>query len=210
MITLYGRPGTASSAPMAVFDGLGVAHRYVTAGDDPDAFRAAHPLGFVPAVVWDDGSTTVESAAIVLHALDRFDADNTLRPAPGTAESARFLEALAFLAAQVYPTYQRMYQTRRMGPEDLWPTIRAYARDQQETHWDFLDARLAGRDGVSGAGLSAADIYLLMLVTWWPDVAELCRRRPNIARACRLALNQDYVVRAFDRHDQAADIAQVP
>lgn len=208
MIILYGRPFTASSAPMAVFEGLGVEYRFEEVEDRGSSdYRAVHPLGLVPAVRWEDGSVTTESAAIVLHALDRFDPEHRLHPPPGTPEGARFLEAMCFLAAQVYPTYQRRYQTFRVGPKEFWPTVHAYAERQQHEHWGILETWLDGQTWIAGAAMSAADIYLLMLVTWWPDVTGLCGRYPNIARMCRAAVGHDYIVRTFERHCKADEIA---
>ena len=114
-----------------------------------------------------------------------------------------------FLATQVYPTYQRLYQTRRIANTDQWDHIHAMARTQQEDHWARLDQWLAARNWLAGDAFSAADIYLLMLVTWWSDIPDLCRRWPNIARACRGALAHEYVERAFLTHEQADDIAAI-
>lgn len=207
MIILYGKPSAGSAAPMAVFEALGLEYHYQIADRDSADYRKIHPLGWIPTVVWEDDTTMTESAAIIVHTLDRFDPEHRLSPKLGTPARGRFFEWLFFLATQVYPTYQRLYQTRRIATEEHWDHVHAMARIQQAEHWDALESCLGISDWLAGDTFSAADIYLLMLASWWPDVPDLCQRWPNIARVCKAALSDDYVERAFLRHEQAGEIA---
>lgn len=207
MITLYGRRKTASSAPMAVFEMLGLDYQFEAVEPGQAGHLAVHPLGRVPAVRWEDGAVMIESAAIIMHAIDRFDAEGALAPRPGTPARAGFYEALLFLVTQLFSTYQRYYQTRRVADEAHWGHIRDMALAQQHEHWAVLDSRLEAAPWMAGEAFSAADVYLTMLVFWWPDVAALCAAYPNIARVCRGALAHPGAEKAFDFHGHSAEIA---
>lgn len=74
MITLYGIPSSASTAPRICLEEAGVEYTFVRITRDPPGppgFVDASPHGKVPALVDGDLAMT-ESAAITMHLSDRF------------------------------------------------------------------------------------------------------------------------------------------
>jgi GST-like protein len=129
-----------------------------------------------------------ESAAMVLHVLDRAPAAG-LAPAANDAARPAFLRWLVFLVASLYPTFT-------FGDDPLRWVADAAARDElrrrtddyRQTLWRQMESALTPAPWCLGGTLSALDLYVGVMTHWRP-------RRPWFAEHCpklhRVALALD-------------------
>jgi glutathione S-transferase len=208
MITLFGIPGTAATAPHMVLEDIGVDYEFVLVERDeegrsiaPPAFLAISPFGKVPALVHDDLELT-EAAAICLHLAASFpDAD--LLPAPGDAHRAHVVRWLMTLTNTVQPAYLRHFYTDRYttDPASI-PAVNAAAVRELTELRDYFVRELGDGPFLLGERYSVADAYLAMLSSWGTDLPEGSRwwEQPALARhydavlarpACRRAVEHE-------------------
>lgn len=115
MYRLYWHSSSSSLAPMAVLEELGVPFDLHEVDYDGGETRTPEylqlqPLGLIPALQFEDGSSMFESAAIVQYLCDRhLEAD--LAPLPEDVQQPRYLQWLFFMADTIYPSYNRFYHT---------------------------------------------------------------------------------------------------
>ena len=150
-------------------------------------FKSISPLGYIPALGLDDGTTLFESAAIVSFLVTTHN-DKNMAPTVGTPEFGEFLSWLHFMSTNIYPTIN-------MGDHGD-----GHASAIEKTHelWAIVEKRLqAEGPWMMGADYSALDAYAFMLTLWskpgertllakFPAVAELVhavRARPSLKAA---------------------------
>jgi len=111
MYTLYWAPRTGAFAPDVVLTLCGAP--FERRGVDYDgkeqwgeAYRKLNPMGQIPVLLLPEGDVITESAAIVLHAVERFPEAN-LAPEACSAARAVFDRWLVFLAVAVYESILR-------------------------------------------------------------------------------------------------------
>jgi glutathione S-transferase len=203
MITLHYFPGNASLAPHCVLAEIGapfelaLVDRSVDAQNSPEYLRL-NPNGRIPTLV--DGDLVLwETAAIVLHLVDRFP-EARLAPAPGTRERALFYRMIAYLSATVQPEMGTYFYPERYT---LDPAQAPGAKEVAERHlremFDLLDAQLGAGPYVLGESYSAADPYLLMLVRWTRNMKRPARDLPNLARHAERVLAREPIRRTYER-----------
>jgi glutathione S-transferase len=153
---------------------------------DSDEFRAASPMGKVPAIV--DGEVSMsESAAICIYVADRY-AAGTLAPAIDDARRGKFLYWMLYTPAVIEPAMSEKFNkvdTNRY--RNGWGDF-----DLMIETWDQA---LAGRDWILGDRFTAADVMLgssaifLRLFKMLPEsnnlgtYADRCLARPANQRA---------------------------
>lgn len=204
MYTLYWAPRTAAFAPQAVLEEAGAPYETVAVDlqrgeQDGAAYRALNPGATVPTLVTGDGLVVTESAAITLWLAERHP-ETGLLPEPGGAGRAAFLRWLFYLTNTVQASYRRYYYPERFttDPADA-PRIRAKAKADLLARWTAVEAQLAeGGPFLTGAGITAADIYLLMLAHWFDPREELLDAHPGIARCAALVSGRPAVRRALE------------
>ena len=183
MYTLYWSPGSASQAPHAVLEELGVPYELARVDlkePRPEAYLELNPTGRVPTLI-DDGRPIYEAAAICMHLADRHP-QKALAPALGTRERGLYYQWLLYLADTLQPTFMRYYRTQRYSVDPAHvPAIKERAVQELAEIWNRIDAALANRRYLASESLSAADIYLHMLYGWDPDAPGLRTRCPNLA-----------------------------
>jgi len=187
---LYGRPGSGSLAVQVALEEAGADYQRVWVGAEPAdiaRYRELSPTGKVPALALPDGTVMFESAAILIH-LALLNPGAKLAPQPGTTRHASFLQWMCFLSANVYEAVLRIYYSARYSPRG--ETDAGLIREQGIA--DYLNhISLIARSldpYVLGAEYSIADAYLHMLVSWFPDRADLDSRLPALAaHSARLA-----------------------
>jgi GST-like protein len=107
---LYGRAGWGSAIVEAQLAWYGLPFTFEPVDDlfkSPDArarLEKVNPLAQVPTLAMPDGGIMSESAAITLLLADITGTDS-LVPAAGSAERAKFQRWLVFLVANIYPTF---------------------------------------------------------------------------------------------------------
>ena len=199
MYTLYWAPNTGAFAPDVVLTLTGAPFErrrvdYDAKEQHGAAYRKLNPMGQIPVLVLPGGAAMTESAAMVLHLVDRFP-EAELAPAPGTAARAQFDRWLLFLAVNVYGADLRLYYSARFTTDpDGAEGIRQAAERDLRRQFDLVAAALAPGPFLAGERFSAADVYLMMLADWYPPAREL----PAVARLCA-ALAEDPRIAAVRR-----------
>lgn len=170
MISIYHVKGTRSMRIIWLCEELALPYETVPIDFSPayrasPQWRALNPVGKVPAMSID-GFSMFESGAMLEHLLDRF-GQGRLRPAPGTPQSARYLQWCWFAEATfARPLGDIAQHTAIKPPEQRIPAVVEDARVRALTCLDALDAVVpAGRYLLDGE-FSAADImmgYSMML-----------------------------------------------
>lgn len=194
MITLYWSPQTRASRALWLLEEAGVAYDRVTidirdaaAKADP-SFRAASPMGKVPAIV--DGETRLwDSGAIALHVADRFPESGLGVPLSDPHRGA-FVQWTVFTNSVIEPAMTEKFS----GAEPNTPQNGFGSFDQMI---DVLVDGLSNANGpwLMGAQFTVADVlvgssvHFLKMFDGLPDRPELltyleqCRARPAFQRA---------------------------
>lgn len=189
MYTLYYAPISAAMAPQAVLEEIGapyeLVHVDVFGGDIPDWYRALHPYGRVPTLVYED-QVLWEAAAIVMHLCDRHP-EAGLAPPPGDPARSHFYKWLLFLADTLHPAVKTYYYPYRYSTDPAHvPDIRAKSLETQAEIWRLLDAAVDPGPYLLGERFSACDHYLFMMATWLEgvnrDLDGPLVELPNVAR----------------------------
>jgi glutathione S-transferase len=196
---LYGRRGAGSLAPQMLLEEIGAAYELLWVSKAPadiEAFRRISPAAKIPVLVLPDGTVVSESAAILIHLTNAHPAA-ALAPGVGSSAHARFLQWMVFLSANMYEAALRYFYADRYSAagEAAAAQIKRQALTDWTGHLEIVQAALSPY--VLGAELSAVDLYLHMLVSWYPQDdpalasqfpklghhAELLRRRPATRKA---------------------------
>jgi glutathione S-transferase len=185
MYKLYTRPGSGgfvveaalalANAPFEQID--------VPKTDRPDpAFLAISPLNQVPVLTLPDGRSMTESAAICVLLAERHP-DAGLAPAAAAPARADFLRWMVFMSSVLYPAALRFYYAKRYTTDaDGTKAVKQAAVAEMDRGFAILDTALKDHDWLVGDHLSLADIYLVMLVAWHPDIDKARAAWPNIER----------------------------
>ncbi len=185
MYRLYTRPGSggfvveaALALANAQFDQIDVPKQ-----DPPDpAFLDISPLNQVPVLTLPSGQSITESAAICILLAERHP-EAGLAPATGSPDRAAFLRWMAFMSSVLYPAILRLYYAHRYTTDaDGKKAVKQAAIAEMDRGFAIVDAALEGRDWMIGDAMSLADIYLVMLVAWHPDMDRARAGWPNIER----------------------------
>lgn len=180
---LYGRPGSGSDVPQALLEEIGAPYELIRVGRekaDVEALRRVAQTDKVPALTLPGGGTIFESAAICIH-LAEAHRDARLAPSPGTAEHARFLQWMVYLATNLYECARRIYYPAAYGGESAAEAVKQRAlRDFPEVIGPLVPSL---KPYVLGSELSAADFYLYIVGGWLPEGRDPVHRRwPALAR----------------------------
>jgi glutathione S-transferase len=166
---LYGRPGSGSDIPQMLLEEIGAPYELIRVGREPadiEAYRRIAQTDKVPALALPAGTMLLESAAICIH-LTELHPEAHLAPAAGTAERARFLQWMVYLAVNVYECARRIYYPRSYGGEGGAEAVKQKAvRDFPELMGPLVPAL---KPYVLGGEISAADFYLHVIAGWLPE-----------------------------------------
>jgi glutathione S-transferase len=149
---------------------------------DGGDYNAINPLGYVPALVLDDGSVLLEAAAIAQYIADR-DPTGKLAPRYGTIERARLQSWLNFLSSEMHkgglgPLFYTALDERA---KDVF-------RERLRTRFAFVDQHLSTREYLLGKDYSIADAGLYAMTSWTSRVGFELRAYPNlVAHHARIA-----------------------
>jgi GST-like protein len=202
---LYGRQGSGSVCVQVALEEIGAPYERIWVDKEfaeTARYLDINPTGKVPTLGLPDGTTMFESAAILIH-LALMYPEAKLAPPPGTTKHAEFLQWMTFLSANVYEDVLRIYYSARYsvrGEADA-----AAIRDQAAA--DFItNASLVARGldpYVLGADYSIADVYLYMLVSWYPEKESLLARLPAIGAHSERMLARPAVAKVEADHAAA-------
>jgi glutathione S-transferase len=200
VLKIYHVPGTRSIRVVWLCEELGLAYQRVPVDFSPEyrasaEWRRLNPVGKVPAMT-DGDLTLFESGAMVEHILDRY-GEGRLRPTPGTAAHARYLQWSWFAEATFARPLGEIVNHRREFGDDSSPRILDEMRGRARLCLTALDDALGGQHYLVGDEFTAADImmgYSVFLAQWvkamkegeFPNVIayyDRLRARPAFARA---------------------------
>lgn len=205
MYKLYWCPFTASLAPMAVLEELGVEYEAVLIETSrgqhrsPD-YLAINPCGLVPAMTLPDGRTIFEAAAMVIYLCD-LHPEADLAPAPDDPLRPAYLQWMLYLADTPQPNYRRLYYPERFASDS--ESVREKGVEALLNDWRIVEEAMEDKDWLLGNRFSACDIYMLMLATWFDMPEDLYGRYPNIARCARKTAARPATAQAVVRHQRA-------
>ena len=141
----------------------------------PPELKRVHPLGKSP-VLEDDGRIVAESGAIVEYLVEK--ADGRLGPPPRREAVLRYRQFLHYAEGSMMPPLFAMLVVNRLGL--LGRPARATIQKMLDTHLDWLETELAGRDWFAGESFSAADIMMSFPLEAARHRAGLDDSRPNL------------------------------
>jgi glutathione S-transferase len=167
--TLYGRHGGGSIAVQFLLETFGIPHDIVWVTHEEAAqpeYKRINPTGKIPALVLPDGATILESAAICLHLTNTHPG---LSPEIGTTAHAKYMQWMVFLSANLYEAILRIYYAHRYsaGGDAHAADVKQQALLHIDHHLSVIEASLSPY--LSGDTVTAADLYLIMLLSWLPD-----------------------------------------
>jgi glutathione S-transferase len=195
---LFYAPGSSSLLPHIVlreaelpFDAIKLDEhtKVISGGGD---FRGVNPLGYVPALVLENGTLLTEGAAIVQYIADLVP-QKRLAPPNGTIERVKLQAWLNFCASEMHkggfsPLFYKGI------PEEGRDVFRARLRSR----FSHLDAHLSSNTYLMGSDYTVADAHLFVVSDWasWVnfDLApytailafrERVRTRPAVSAALR-------------------------
>ncbi|MBT9559053.1 MAG: glutathione transferase GstA [Myxococcales bacterium] len=155
-------------------------------------FRAVNPLGYVPVLVLDDGTSLTEVSSILQWVADRAPGSG-LAPAAGTPERYQLQSWLNFIATEVHKLFSTLFHPKA-PPE--WKEV---ILGQLRTRLDHLEPRLAAAPYLMGESLTIADLYLFVVLGWtraikfdlapWPALQAFVKRvaeRPTVKESTGL------------------------
>ncbi len=166
MLTLYYGPGACSMAAHIVLEESGEKYEPrrmdLSKGEQrTEAYMKIHPLGRVPALGLDDGSSLSENTAILPFLGKRY----KLWPTDPVAE-ARALSLIGFFASTVHPAHAHVSRPERYATDKAhFPDIQAQGRKMFQGYLTQVDGMLAGREWLSDQ-YSVLDPYAFTFYTW--------------------------------------------
>ena len=183
---LYGRAGWGSAIVEAQLVWYGLPFSFEPVDDlfkSPDArarLEKVNPLAQVPTLVMPDGTVMSESAAITL-LLAEIAGSDSLVPAPGAPERAKFLRWLVFTVANIYPTFTyaddpARFVTGEAAQKAFRDNVDAYAIRL----WRMMEDAAKG-PWFLGERFSALDIYIAVMTCWRPRRAWFAENTPRLS-----------------------------
>jgi glutathione S-transferase len=176
---LYFAPGACSLSPHIVLMESGLP--FETAKTDTKSkaldgggdFRTVNPLGYVPALVLDDGTLITEGPAIVQYIADKVP-EKKLAPAAGTLERTKLQSWLNFISTELHKGFSPLFNPSM--PEEA----KAIFRDRLATRFAHVDKHLAGKNYLMGDAFTVADAYLFVVTNWTVPTKIDLTPYPNI------------------------------
>lgn len=201
MYQLYLGSSTAGFAPHVLLRETGADFELkfldMDAGEHkrPDYLRI-NPHGRVPTLVID-GQPMTESAAICLWLADRHPQAG-LAPAGDDPQRAIYLQWMLFLASTVHGALMPYFYPQRYTSDANTDAVKQAAVTASTGWFEEINRHLAARGPyLLGERLSAADIYLFMLVRWGRHFANPPSRMPAIAAFMQRLFERASVREAF-------------
>ena len=141
----------------------------------PPSLRAIHPLGKSP-VVEDEGRVIAETGAVVEYLVEK--AGGRLGPPANRDSILRYRHFLHYAEGSLMPPLLVMLVLNRLGV--LGKPAKATVRKMIDTHLDWLETELAGRDWFAGDEFSAADVMMSFPLEAARHRAGLDESRPHL------------------------------
>ena len=163
---LFYAPGSSSLLPHIVLYEAGLPFAAVKINEHTKViegggdYRKVNPLGYVPALVLDDGTLLTEGAAIVQHIADQVPSKN-LAPPNGTIERTKLQSWLNFFSSEMHKGGFSPLFYKGM-PEEGKDIFRA----RLKTRFAHLDEHLGRNEYLMGRDYSVADAHFFVISNW--------------------------------------------
>lgn len=141
----------------------------------PPELKRVHPLGKSP-TVQDDGRTLIETGAIVEYLVEK--AGGRLGPPPKRDDVLRYRQFLHYSDGSMMAPLLAMLVVKRLGV--LGKPARKPIQKMIDTHLDWLETELSGRDWFAGDEFTAADVMMSFPLEASRSRAGLDESRPNL------------------------------
>jgi glutathione S-transferase len=163
---LFYAPGSSSLLPHIVLYEAGLPFAAVKINEHTKViegggdYRKVNPLGYVPALVLDDGTLLTEGAAIVQFIADQVPSKN-LAPPNGTIERTKLQSWLNFFSSEMHkggfsPLF---YKGVPEQGKDIF-------RERLKTRFAHLDEHLSRNEHLMGRDYSVADAHFFVVSNW--------------------------------------------
>jgi len=140
-------------------------------GRAPEELKQAHPLGKSP-VIETEGFTLSESGAITTYLLDKYDTENKLGPAGGTAAKAQWLQWLHYSEASAFaPILLKLLLMREQQPHP--PIVSAFSTAEVALQLNYIQNYLADKPFLMGDALKAPDFGMCFILQLAQKLGEL-------------------------------------
>ena len=199
MYKLYGRKGAGSFSVQVLLEEAKAAYEMVWVEDvKAPTFLRVNPNGKVPVLQLPGGQFIYESAAMMAFLSEALPSA-MMAPETGTAKHALMLQWLVLLSSGTYESILRYFYSERYGEA---ASVKARASEEIDRLYGVIETDLAKQGPfLCGTEVSAADIYLTMLASWYePDMVALGKLFPKI-----LAIHDAVVARPSWKAVQAAN-----
>ncbi|MDN4589690.1 glutathione transferase GstA [Xenophilus aerolatus] len=176
---LYYSPGACSLSPHIALQEAGLAFEPVMAStkshklQDGTDYYGINPLGYVPLLELDDGTTLREGPAIVQYIADLAPTKN-LAPAAGTLQRYRLQEWLTFIGTEIHKSFSPLFNPAM--PEEA----KTISKDKLKSRYQWLDKQLEGREFLMGEHFTVADGYLFTVTNWAKPTGVDLSSFPNV------------------------------
>jgi glutathione S-transferase len=203
MYTLYYAPGACSMLVNMLLEELGVPFEAVRVEFErgehrTPEFLAINDKGKVPALATPDGVLT-ECIAICEMLCDRHGGE-ALLGVPGTTARARTMEAMATLATEIHPLFNRFFHADDFSPDpSVQAAVKARGTEKLLAWFRRQDAALTGQYWSGGAMPSVADHYFAVVARWGRWLDPPATRMKNIEPFLQRMAARPAVARALAR-----------
>jgi glutathione S-transferase len=180
MMKLFYAPGSSSFLPHIVLYEAGLPFAAIKVNEHTKEiegggnYKNINPLGYVPALVLDDGTLLTEGPAIVQYIADQVPSKN-LVPQNGTIERTKLQSWLNFFSSEMHkggfsPLF---YKGMPEAGKEIF-------RRRLVARLSYLDRHLAEHDYLMGKEFSVADVHLFVICNWASEVDFDLAPYPNV------------------------------
>lgn len=190
--TLYYSPAACSLAVHATLNAVGAKFELIKASDASD-YRALNVLGQVPVLV-EDGAILKESAAIMLHLIEKH--HHPLMPKEGEARQ-HALQWLLFFNSTMHQTHGAYFLiTGNIADKQSLVPVRELLSKRIAKLWRSVEAELKD-DFIGGKEPCAADILMAVIANWQQAIDPKPAIGEKVIAACRRIAALPYFAKAL-------------
>ncbi len=200
MYRLYYSPGACSLAVHAVLNYLGVPFELERVSIPEGANRSPeylklNPRGQVPLLI-EDGRTMRESAAMMIHLLEKH--DGGLLPKSGDAR-AEAMEWLMFCNSGLHQAYSTFFMySRVLKDEAMREEVCRVACKRIQKLWDDVEEHLRDKPYLCGAKPTAADLLMTVIANWSGLLKPEIQLGDNLKKLCGRVIREPYMAKALE------------